>query len=249
MNYALRFYSWLDATQSGDGATSCTTRSVSIACATLRQQVSRRLIEERVVANYAARHGIQLSGSDARRVARELKRLQSPHSGTARLFTTERVSPAFMRTVLQNQLLVKRVEAAVVAKAALSGPSFRLRKYVFGADRTSYQSAIDLATGGAAGLSGRPPPTHWVAAYRLLPRIRSLVAVAGAGDYVGPTLEGPSYVVYQVLGRGNHRYGLPARQDIEARFFRTWLVRRMAKVQPKCAQGGGQTVSCSGFNH
>src|ERR1700712_5604848 len=47
MHYALHFYSWVDATQSGDGATSCATQSTGTACATLRAQVMRRLEEER----------------------------------------------------------------------------------------------------------------------------------------------------------------------------------------------------------
>src|SRR5579859_7322672 len=139
VNYALHFYSWVDATQAGDGATSCSTRSTTRACVILRAQVLRRLVEERVVAQYAAEHGIRLSSSDARRVERELQRLQSPQSGTAKLFTSERISPAFMRSVLENQLLVKHVEAAVVGNAALRGPSFHLQKYVFGTDRMSYR--------------------------------------------------------------------------------------------------------------
>ena len=58
MNYALHFYSWVDATQSGDGATSCSTQSTSTACVTLRAQVMRRLKEERVAGELrtSARH-------------------------------------------------------------------------------------------------------------------------------------------------------------------------------------------------
>jgi hypothetical protein len=233
MNYALHFYSWVDATQSGDGTTSCSTRSTNTACTTLRTQVLRRLREERVVASFARQHGIQLSANDMTRVEHELKRLRSPHSGTARLFSSEGISPVFMRNVLQNQLLVKRVEDAVVSKAALSGPSFRLRKYVFGRDGHSYKSAIDLATAGVNDAPGHIPPIHWVAAYRLPRSVRSLMAVATSGDYVGPVLEGPSYVVYQPFARGIHRYGLPARHQIEARTFRAWLSQRMAARQSR----------------
>jgi hypothetical protein len=233
MNYALHFYSWVDATQSGDGTTSCSARSTSTACTTLRAQVLLRLREERVVANFARQHGIRLSASDTTRVEHELKRLRSPHSGTARLFSSEGISPVFMRSVLQNQLLVKRVEAAVVSKSTLSGPSFRLRKYVFGRDGHSYKSAIDLATAGAKHAPGHIPPIHWVAAYRLPRPVRSLIAVAADGDYLGPTLEGSSYVVYQLLDHGIHRYGLPARQQIEARSFKAWLSQRMAVRQSR----------------
>ncbi len=249
VNYALHFYSWVDASQPRDGATSCSTRSSTAACVTLRRQVLHRLLEEQVVAKYAAHNGIELSKSDIARVERELKQLRAPQAGTAKLFTNEGISPAFMRTVLQNQLLVKRVEAAVVGKAALTGPSFRLRKYVFGADRQSYRSAVDLATGGVNDIPGHTSITHWVAAYRLPPHVRSLVDVASKGDYVGPTLEGTSYVVYQILGRGNHRYGLPARQQIMARTFKAWLGQALAKLQPKCVLGNGQTAPCDGFNH
>lgn len=249
VDYALRFYSWVDTTQVGNGATSCSARSTSRACVTLRAQVLRRLLEERIVSEYAAQHGIRLSHSDSGRVARELKRLESPGSSTAKLFTTERISPAFMRSVLRNQLLVKHVEAAVVGKSALSGPSFHLQKYVFGTDRPSYRSAIDLATGGANGVPGQASSTHWVAAYRLSAHVRSLIRVAANGDYVGPTREGSSYVVYKILARGNHRYGLPARQQILAQSFRLWLQKRLAKVQPRCLLGNGQTAQCPGLNH
>ena len=95
--------------------------------------------------------------------------------------------------------------------------------------RHSYKSAIDLATGGVNEVSGHIPPIHWVAAYRVPGSMRSLIAVATKGDFVGPTLEGSSYVVYQVLGRGNHRYGLPARQQIQARTFQAWLTQPMAR--------------------
>jgi hypothetical protein len=79
--------------------------------------------------------------------------------------------------------------------------------------------------------------------------VRSLIGVAGNGDYVGPTLDGSSYVVYKILGRGDHRYGLPARQEILARTFQLWLRQRMAKLQPKCLLGSGKTGSCARLNH
>jgi hypothetical protein len=208
-----------------------------------------RLLEEQVVTNFAARHRIGLSASDSGRIDRELKRLQSPHAGTQRLFSTERISPRFMRTVLRTQLLVKRVESTVVDRAVLAGPSFKLRKYVFGLDKRSYKSALDLATGGASVGGSREPPVHWVASYRLPARVRSLADVAGNGDFVGPTLEGPAYVVYQVLGRGVHRYGLPARQEIEARSFRTWLSKQMAQIKPTCFQGSTKIVPCAVLYH
>lgn len=249
MNYALRFYSWVDISSSGDRPTACTVRAETTACGTLRKQVVRRVLEERVVTEYAAHHGVRLSASDARRIEREMKRLQSPHSGTQRLFSTERVSPHFMRGVLQNQLLVRLVEAAVVGKAALVGPSFRLRKYVFGIDSRSYKSAIDFATGGVIDAASHRAPIHWVATYRLPVHVRSLAGVASDGDFVGPTLVGPAYVVYQVLGHGIHRYGLPAREETEARIFRAWLDKRMSRIAPKCFQGPFKTVSCSRLYH
>jgi hypothetical protein len=249
MNYALRFYSWVDTTASAGSASSCTVRSTTPACITLRKQVLHRLLEEQVVTNYAASHNIRLSASDSRRVNRELKRLQAPYAGTQRLFSTERVSPRFMRTVLQTQLLVKRVEASVVDQSLLAGPSYKLRKYVFALNRRSYKSALDLATGGVSAAGGQAPPVHWVAAYRLPGHVRALVNLASKGDYVGPTSEGASYVVYQVLGRGEHRYGLPAREQIEARAFRTWLSKHMAEIRPMCFQGSAKTVPCAALYH
>ena len=88
-----------------------------------------------------------------------------------------------------------------------------------------------------------------MAAYRLPSQVLSQAKVAGKGDYVGPTLEGASYVVYQILGHGVHRYGLPARQQSEARFFRLWLAKRMSQIQPKCFQGTAKTVPCAGLYH
>jgi hypothetical protein len=154
-----------------------------------------------------------------------------------------------MRSILRNQLLVKHVEAAVVGKDALAGLSFRMRKYVFGIDRQSYKSAIDFATGGVSDASGQTPPVHWVAAYRLPTQVRSQADVAGKGDYVGPTLEGASYVVYQVLGHGVHRYGLPAREQVEARSFRVWLAKRISQIHPTCFQGPVKPVPCAGLYH
>jgi hypothetical protein len=249
VSYASRFYSWVDTAASGDGTTMCSVHSTTPACATLRKQVLRRLLEEQIVAEYASQHRIRLSATDSSRVDREMKRLQSPHSGTQRLFSTERVSPNFMRGILRNQLLVKRVEAAVVGKTALAGPSFQTRKYVFGIDHQSYQSAIDLATGGVNDAAGHTAPIHWVAAYRLPVHVRSLAGAAGNGDYVGPSLQGPSYVVYQILGHGVHKYGLPAREETEARIFRAWLANRRSQIRPKCFQGPVKTVPCDGLNH
>jgi hypothetical protein len=249
IQYALQFYSWVDTSGSGNGTTGCSVSSPTPACGTLRRQVLRRLLEERIVAEYAAQRGIRLSPSDSKRVEVEMTRLQSPHSGTQRLFSTERVSPQFMRSILRNQILVKHVEAAVVGRNAFAGPSFRVRKYIFGIDRQSYKSAINFATGGVSTASGQTPPVHWVAAYRLPTQVRSQADVAGRGDYVGPTLEGGSYVVYQILGHGVHRYGLPARQQIEARSFRLWLAERMSQIQPKCFQGPVKTVPCARLYH
>jgi hypothetical protein len=249
MDYALQFYSWVDTTTPGNGTTTCSVRSTSPSCVTLRKQVVRRLMEERIVTEFAAQHSIRLSSADRSRVDREMKRLQSPHSGTRRLFGANRVSPHFMRGVLQTQLLVRRVEAAVVGKAALVGPSFRLRKFVFGGDQRGYKSATDLATGGINGAAGPSPPIHWVAAYRLPAQLRSLAGLARKGDYVGPSPQGGSYVVYQILGHGVHRYGLPAREETEARSFRAWLATRMSQTQPKCLQGGAKSVPCSALYH
>jgi hypothetical protein len=249
MNYALRFYSWVDTTASGASATSCTVHSTTPACTTLSKQVLHRLLEEQVVTNYAKNHNIRLSASDSSRVEQELKRLQSPHAGTQRLFSTERVSPGFMRTVLQTQLLVKRVESSVVDQSLLAGPSYKLRKFVFALDRRSYKSALDLATGGVSAAGEQAPPVHWVAAYRLPAHVGALVNLASNGEYVGPTSEGATYVVYQVLGRGEHRYGLPAREQIEARAFRTWLSKHMAEIRPMCFQGPAKTVPCAALYH
>ena len=249
MNYALRFYSWVDTSASGAGGISCSLPSATTACATLRKQVLHRLLEEQVITNYAMHHNIQLSASDSSRVNRELKRLQSPLAGTQRLFSTERVSPRFMKTVLRTQLLVRRVESKVVDQSLLTGPSYRLRKYVFPLDGAGYKRALDLATGGVSSGVGQPQPVHWVAAYRLSAHVRALLDLASDGQYVGPTSEGASYVVYQVLGRGEHRYGRPAREQVEANAFRTWLSKRMAETKPMCFQGTTKMVPCADLYH
>lgn len=229
----MQFYSWVDTSAGADSTTSCSVHSSTPACTALRKQVSRRLLEQQIVTRYAAAHRIQLTSQDHRHVEIELQRLQSPQSGTQRLFSNHGVSPQFMRGVLQNQLLVRHVEAKVVGSAALSGPSFRMRKYVFAPGNQSYKSAIDLATGGVSTSGAHLPPVHWVAAYRLPSHVRSLAGLAGKGDFVGPSLQGASYVVYQILGHGVHRYGLPAREQIEARLFRSWLAKMLSTIRSK----------------
>ena len=154
-----------------------------------------------------------------------------------------------MRTVLQTQLLVKRVDATVVGKRAFSGPSYKLRKYVFGLDQLSYKRALDLATTGTATTSVPTPPVHWVAAFRLTRHVRDLLAVASAGVFVGPVQQGSAYFVYELLGHGAHAYGLPARQQMEARAFRSWLAKRLEHSRPMCLQGPTKTVPCTTLYH
>jgi hypothetical protein len=244
MDYALRFYSWVDEGAAQQGNAVCSASAENPECATFRAQVLSRLIEERLVTQYAAAHKISLTRSDLAKVEEELARLQAPHSGTDRLFVAERVSPRIIRSVLETQLLVRRVEATLVSPQALRGPMLQVRKFVFGLSKHNYRQAVDLATSGTSATTLSATRPLWVALFRLSPQIRRLTTYAAHGAYVGPFRQGTTYVVLQVLGRSTRRYGRPARELIMARAFRSWMKTQLLEAHPTCLTAGRASAPC-----
>lgn len=252
LDYTLRFYSWVGGTRSSSRSR-CGSSDSSAACARLRQQLLGRLIEERVVLWYARQHHITLNTADVAALDREVATLQDP-GGRPAAYSRLGISSSVLRSVLARELLVRRVEDAVAPKSAKVGWSLQVRKITIpaaaGANQHAlYRRAVELAT------YGRPIPpeasarVEWVAPFRLSPEVQRALAAAQPGQYTGPFSQGGGYLVVELLARGNHAYGTPARQALEARFFRSWLRRELQQVRPQCFTASGTETSCPRYNN
>ncbi len=249
MRYALGFYSWVDPSGPSKALTSCSSSNQITECRTLRKQVISRLLEENIVAQYAKQHRIRLSKRDLRKVDGEFKSVTSTSSGGRKLGAATNTTSAFMHQLLRNQLLVTRVESAVVPKSLLAGPSFKLRKFTFDAGDAGHKRALDLATGGDAGTQTHAPPVHWVASHRLDAQVRRDAALASNGDFIGPFSLAGKNVVYEVLARGRHTYGKPAREQVQADYFRRWMSKKVAEAESKCEKQHSVELACSLAHH
>jgi hypothetical protein len=242
LTYSLHFFSWLygpDAVQ----PFGCTSRQAQSTCARLREQVLARLIEERVVFAYAQRHHIRLRLQDRLAIDQELANVRQ--SGQVAKLST---SSSFMRAMLDRELLVRRVEDAVAPADAKAGPSVHIRKIslpvgVSGRARV-YRQAVNLATEGRGVPAGAQSREEWEALFRLGSTLRRGLAAARPGQFVGPFHRPGGYLVIQLLGRGEHSYGQPARQRLEGAYFRTWLRIQLERAAPHCFAPSGSTIDC-----
>lgn len=216
------------------------------ACRSLRAHVLQRLIEERVVLRYAARHHIQLSAHDKAVGKAQVRELLRPSSPTSRLFRMG-ISKRFVWRVVQRQLLVQQVEERVAGKAAVSGPQLHIRKIAI---PTSGDVAADNRRIVRIATSGRVPADaaqkrEWVPPFRLSSRARRALAAAQPGDYVGP-FQHPDYVLLiQLLGRAQHTYGRKSRAEITSRLFHRWLAAAVARAHPTCLEPHRQPRPCN----
>jgi hypothetical protein len=244
-DYSLRFYAALYPDTGAHRARTCLTGSRAPVCVRLREQVLARLIEEHTVLAWASTHHVTLTQTDRAQANSELARMRADNSPTAGLFTNHHVGVRFMRSVLQRQLLIQKVRAAVTSHAVVAGPAYHIQKYlVHGEGKDRRAAAEHLAT------QGRPIPPdtstalQWQAPFRLATGMVQALDEATPGDFVGPFSTKSGFVVYRLLSRGVHQYGRPAREQLQARYFHSWLTEQLQKSPPKCFNSSDNRVPC-----
>lgn len=249
VSYAVSFYH----SEAGTGPGSRTCNAHSARCHLLQQQVLRRLLEETVVLKYARSHQISLSPAERRQVAGELTTVATPGTPAATLLQQKVISPQFLRRLLENQVLVQKVEKHVLAGRGRRGPSYHIRIFAIprGAgvnDAAVRRQALDLATDGQPVPPSASERVEWVASFRLSQHIRAAVDLAQPGEYTGPFRRKRAYLVVQLLGRGIHAYGRPAREALQVKTFRAWIDLTLRKSHPACQNQRGRAMPCPGPN-
>jgi predicted small lipoprotein YifL len=247
VTYAVKFYSIGAASPIGSAGTLC--RRPSPACTRLQNQVLRRLLEERVVVHYAHAHHIALSASDQRAVDAELAQLRADPTPVGELLARRLMSVQFCRRLLAMEMLVRKVEKAVVPVEAERGFAFHLRSFTIpiapgGHGVHAYHRAVDLATDGTPIPRNASIRASWIAPSRLAANVRRVISAAQPGDFVGPFRKPGAYLVIQLLGKRVHRYGRPARQHNESVYFRRWLDRQLRAGAPRCFSRAGKERPC-----
>lgn len=220
-------------------------------CGALERQVLRRLLEQRVVEQYAGAHHIALSASERRQIDAQVAIVTATGTPAGKLLSGHEVSRAFIHSILTDELLVQKVEHAVVPTDLDRGRSYRLRIVTvsigLGGEKPAFRAALDLATSGGAAPAGATDRTEWVAAFRLGTSVQTILSQAQVGQYVGPFQHGDSFRDFQLLGRKWGRYGRPARQRLETAYFRGWLNRQLSAAHPAC-YAGTKPAPCPGAN-
>jgi hypothetical protein len=248
VGYSRRFYAWAHQVR-GRGLLGCDKGRGAARCTELQDQALARLIEEHVVMAYAGVHHIQLTAREKSRMDQEMNDLRQSDVAGGNLLRSLGVTSSFMKEIVRRQMLVQRVEDTVAPPTVKMGPAFHLRHFFifYGVGKSRKQArdeALTLATDGS------PIPDHagvrvdWVAPFRLPSSIRSQLTVVGRGQFIGPLPGRNSFLVLQLLGRDSHRYGRPARQQLEAEYFRHWLARAVRRADPKCFTDKGALTPC-----
>lgn len=249
LNYAIRFFQSAYGNQASLDESHCVRPSTP--CNHLRKQLLRRLLEESVVIQYAEHHHIHLSAADRTEVSVQLARLDEAGSVIAQMVARKQISRQFLRSLLDTELLVHRVETLVVPSSSQEGFAYHLRTVTIpfapgGRGLNAYHRALNLAT------DGRPLPRRavvriaWIPPRHLALNVRNLVALAEPGQYVGPFKRQDAYLVVQVLGSGSHRVGRSARVSLETRYFHRWIERMLVADHPICFSSSATTVACPG---
>lgn len=245
LGYAVAFdaLAYPDSAEAG-----CTRQPAKAACVRLRSQVLGRLIQERVVLSYARTRHIALDSRDLTHVAAQLKAVSAPGSPTGKLFRNGEVTRAFMRSVLERQVLVQKVESAIAGERAVRGMELHIRKLLVpaaaGASRQNlYQQTVSIAGGGPV-----PPGTtelyEWVAPFRLPATLRTALSGSHRGDYVGPFQKRGGFLLVQYLGKQIHPYGRPARDQLTSQYFAAWLRGALQNAHPRCLNARGRLAGC-----
>jgi hypothetical protein len=123
----------------------------------------------------------------------------------------------------------------------------RIRSYripVVGDSGAVFRSATRFATDGTSPPPGTRIRTEWVAAFRIPVFERDALDAADPGQFVGPFRRGTSDTVVELLERGVHRYGRPARAILDTVQFKRWLSGRIRDVRPRCFSRTGHPRAC-----
>lgn len=210
----------------------------------MRRQILARLIEERVVLAFAARHHISLSPRDRVEIGAQVAHLSASGSPSA----MPGIGIPFIRGVLTRQAVIQEVERVVTPARLTRGPSVHLVVYSIPSNsgRGAYKEALTLATNGEPVPAAARQKDEWVARFHVPPWIDSTLAAASRGQYLGPFRRHGAILVYRLLNRGVHRYSGPARARVEARYFSGWLKRELAHRPPSCYASTGKAEGCPG---
>jgi len=249
MEYVLHFSAWVDPGSITTHAGMCTGKKVSAGCLRLRRQVISRLVEQHIIQAYARQHKITLGTSDQARVDQQVARLAASDAETSSLFNGHLISPRFMREVLSSELLVQKVEAHLFARQSRAGIAYHVRKYLIPKGSRAYRQATDLATDGKPVPASAVLREEWVAPFRLTGQLKQDVQAASAGEFIGPMTQSHAYLVVELLGKGHHRYGHPARAALETRYFRDWLAAQVRKKGPQCYDSQTNPTPCPAPAH
>lgn len=245
VGYAAAFY----ASKSGARVVGDRCIANDAACAGLRRQVLRRLIEERVVLSYAGTHHIVLSGRDTVHVANSLAAMQTAGTNTALLLRQRVVTTAFLRSLLANEGTVRKVELAVVGKTSRKGYSYHLRVVSFfiragTTGKRGFARASRLIADGGPIPAAAAATSGWYAAFRLPHSTRVVLDQAIPGRWTGPFRRSHSWVAIRLIDRGTHPFGRPARLLLQTRQFRAWIGHMVRRAHAICYAETGEEVAC-----
>ena len=234
VRYAAGFFTAAFPGESASTTSTCSQTPAAGACETLRIQVLARLLQQRVVLDYAKRRHITLSADDRIKVSDELKQLLDPDSDTAGLYPRDAATKKLLRHILKTQALVVEVENSIAGPKSLSGLAYHVRKYVVPAGHHAKRMALALATDGKPVPPRTVETTAWEAPFRLPEAVSHELSLARPGEFVGPFKRSSGYLVIRLLKSGNHRYGLPARAAILTAAFQSWLRVAMTRARLTC---------------
>ena len=243
--YALRFYAWVRADGAVGSEPACNPDATSGPCLALRRQVLARLIQERLILAYAQSHRIGLSPADDKLVQ---ARTDAYTSGKGSSLHRLGITPAFLRGVVQRQILIAKVESKVTARQlASTAPDFYVKRYqvpTTGGRSSAEKAAATLATAGRPVPPGTRVDTLWLHPSDLNTSARALLQTAEPGQFTGPFPGGHGYLVYRVLDALSSGDPVEARQQTETQYFQSWLERAVRAAHPQCFNAQGGNVQC-----
>ena len=249
IEYVLHFSAWVNPGSITTHAGMCIGKKVGAGCRRLRRQIISRLVEQHIIQAYARQHTITLGPTDQARVDKQAAGLAAADAETSSLFNGHLISPRFMREVLSTELVVQKVEAHLFARQSRAGIAYHVRKYLIPTGRRAYRQATDLATDGKPVPASAVVREEWVAPFRLTGQLKRDLQASSAGEFIGPIAKGHAYLVVELLGKGHHRYGHPARAALETRYFRGWLAAQVRKNGPQCYDSQTNPTRCSAPAH
>jgi hypothetical protein len=245
----VRYVVGFDALAYPDSAeASCASHASRPACHRLRDQALTRLLQERVVLDYASAHHIRLNRTEQRAIRTEIVRLDGPQAPTRKLFQNGTVSRGFVHSILERQMLVQKVQARVAGQQAAKGPAFKLRRIRLplpsGLTRARMEAQVSSIRRGGPLPTGAEDRTEWIAQFRVPAEIRKALARARRGAYVGPFQHKGTLLLVQLLGQGKHAFGAPARRKLTSEIFSRWLHDSLLQAHPRCLTPQHRLMPC-----